>query len=478
MTKISEYFASVGINVDNKELAKVDKFLNSVEARLDKFRNTTNIFSGGKDSKRGGSRLKTFNRGIADKYKQEVKGTKALTKESKALSKETKTLVKDNRKLNKEKGKALQNKLAEQRVNKALRSRRKIDPDSNRKAFFDKTRLIESSQRFRKSGMSAGNALRLAERSALASTTARVVKEFSKSGGGGRRIPLKNGSSAATRKFFERKNDPDRVIPINRASGGYLGTSNKVLGAPMGAIKGVSNVAFKNATTEAKTTSEVAKRLKHYNALHRVISTTNTSTVKQLDEAKAYNRELRKQVASQKELNKLKRQGERSLGGVAGDRLRGSNLMSGGRGRRGGFGLGLPVGGGFLAGAGGFYGLNRLNRANQEAMIAPLTTQAVFSSTGRSVEQGTQSWEWYKALGDRMGFDYMDSAQSFNSFMSNAMGAGLTTEGSQDLFKGMTEYQTAMGLDPYRRKLVFNALSQMAGKQKVMSEEVKRQMAK
>lgn len=535
MTKISEYFASVGINVDNKELAKVDKFLNSVEARLDKFRNTTNIFSGGKDSKRDGSRLKTFNRGIANKYKQEVKGTKALTKESKALSKETKALVKDNRELNKEKGKALQNKLAEQRVNKALRSRRKINPSSNRRAFFDKSRLIENSQRFRKSGMSASNALRLAERSSLASATARVVKgvdskptkvapkhltpkqqqanrskffqranllgeasRFTRQGisseraislverlmskraaeaavvskvstKGGSRVPLKNGSSAATRKFFERKNDPDRVIPINRASGGYLGTSNKVLGAPMGAIKGVSNVAFKNATTEAKTTSEVAKRLKHYNALHRVISTTNTSTVKQLDEAKAHNRELRKQIASQKELNKLKRQGERSLGGVAGDRIRGSNLMSGGRGRRGGFGLGLPMGGGFLAGAGGFYGLNRLNRANQEAMIAPLTTQAVFSSTGRTVEQGTESWEWYKALGDRMGFDYMDSAQSFNSFMSNAMGAGLTTEGSQDLFKGMTEYQTAMGLDPYRRKLVFNALSQMAGKQKVMS---------
>lgn len=570
---ISEYFASVGINVDNKELAKVDKFLSGVEARLDKFRNTTNIFSGGKDSKRGGSRLRTFNSGIADKYKQEVKGSKALTKESKALSKETKALVKDNRELNKERGKALQNKLAEQRVNKALKSRRKINPSSNRRAFFDKTRLIENSQRFRKSGMSASSALRLAERSSLAKGTA-VVKDvvakavkpttrslvkgvatrnlgwlpkdgtalpktrysgifkpeseqtatpltpkqqqanrskffqranllgeasrFTRQGvsseraislaerlmskraaeaavvskvaaKGGSRVPLKKGSSAATRKFFNNKSDPNRVIPVNRATGGYLGTSNRVLDAPMGAIKGVSNVAFKNAATEAKTTSEVAKRLKHYNALHRVISTTNTSTVKQLDEAKAHNRELRKQIASQKELNKLKRQGERGLGGVAGDRLRGSNLMSGGRGGRGGFGLGLPMGGGFLASAGGFYGLNRLNKANQEAMIAPLTTQAVFSSVGKAPEEGTESWEWFKDLGDKMGYDYMSTAPSFNSFMSNSLGAGITTEGSQDLFKGMTEYQTAMGLDPYRRKLVFNALSQMAGKQKVMS---------
>ena len=76
-----------------------------------------------------------------------------------------------------------------------------------------------------------------------------------------------------------------------------------------------------------------------------------------------------------------------------------------------------------------------------------------------------------------MGVSYMDSAQDYTGFMANALGSGLDIEESQDIFKGFSEYMTAMGLTQYRRKLVTNALTQTLGKGVVSMEELRRQMA-
>lgn len=126
---------------------------------------------------------------------------------------------------------------------------------------------------------------------------------------------------------------------------------------------------------------------------------------------------------------------------------------------------------------GGVYGLGALNRSNQEAISARLTTQAVLQSKGYTEDQGKQAFGWLRNLAYDVGFNYMDAAPEYNQFLSNALGAGFSVEGAQDIFQGFAEYQTAMGVTPARRKLVQGALSQMLGKGKVTMEELRRQMA-
>ena len=113
---------------------------------------------------------------------------------------------------------------------------------------------------------------------------------------------------------------------------------------------------------------------------------------------------------------------------------------------------------------GGAYGLMQLNTANQEAISTRLTTQAVLQSQGYTEQQGEQAFDWLRNLANLNGFSYMQAAPDYNQFLSNALGAGVSLGGSQDIFRGFSEYQTAMGVTPARRKLVNNALMIVTGK--------------
>ena len=125
---------------------------------------------------------------------------------------------------------------------------------------------------------------------------------------------------------------------------------------------------------------------------------------------------------------------------------------------------------------GGVFGVSAMNRANQEAISARLTTQAVVEAQGLT-GQGPAAFDWLRNQGNRIGFSYMDQAQDYNNFLSNSLGAGLSLGGSQDIYLGFAEYSKAMGITPARQKLVMNALSQMQGKGVVSMEELRRQMA-
>lgn len=125
---------------------------------------------------------------------------------------------------------------------------------------------------------------------------------------------------------------------------------------------------------------------------------------------------------------------------------------------------------------GGVFGASAMNRGNQEAISARLTTQAVVEAQGLT-GQGPAAFDWLRNQGNRIGFSYMDQAQDYNNFLSNSLGAGLSLGGSQDIYLGFAEYSKAMGVTPARQKLVMNALSQMQGKGVVSMEELRRQMA-
>lgn len=164
-------------------------------------------------------------------------------------------------------------------------------------------------------------------------------------------------------------------------------------------------------------------------------------------------------------------------------RQQGSLARSAGFGAAAGTGLAgahfgrLPgiLGGGYLASM-GLRGVGNLNQANQELISTQLTTQAVVESYGLE-GRGPEAFSWLQRLGNNLGFNYMDQAQDYNSFLANALGAGQSLGGAQGIYKGFAEYQRAMGITPARQKLVMSALSQMMGKGVVSMEELRRQMA-
>lgn len=149
------------------------------------------------------------------------------------------------------------------------------------------------------------------------------------------------------------------------------------------------------------------------------------------------------------ELERLRQQG--SLAHRAGfGAAAGTGLMGAHAGRLPGL-----IGGAYLASMIP-RGIGRINQANQEVISTQLTTQAVVESYGLQ-DQGPQAFNWLQRLGNNLGFNYMDQAQDYNSFLANSLGAGQTLGGSQSIYKGFAEYQRAMGITPARQKLVMSA---------------------
>jgi hypothetical protein len=124
----------------------------------------------------------------------------------------------------------------------------------------------------------------------------------------------------------------------------------------------------------------------------------------------------------------------------------------------------------------GGYGLSSLNKRNQEVVAAQLQTQAVLTGNGGTAEQGEQSFEWLRKTANRVGFNYLEASGDFNVLTSNLLGAGGTIGQAQNIFKGFAEYGRVNKLSPARQKLVFNALSQIAGKDKLQAEELTKQL--
>lgn len=145
----------------------------------------------------------------------------------------------------------------------------------------------------------------------------------------------------------------------------------------------------------------------------------------------------------------------------------------------GGIGLGLmgPLGYGALALAGGGYGLGALNRRNQEVVSAQLQAQAVVQQAGGTVQQGQDSFQWLRNQADRIGFNYLDASPDYNKLLSGLTGAGMSVQQGQGVYKGFAELSRVNKLDRVQQQRVFRALSQIAGKNKLQSEELTGQLA-
>lgn len=153
-----------------------------------------------------------------------------------------------------------------------------------------------------------------------------------------------------------------------------------------------------------------------------------------------------------------------------------------GRGSRSLIGAGLygPLGYGALALAGGGYGLGALNRRNQEVVSAQLQTAAVAQqATGDSYtpQVGVQSFQWLRNQAQETGFNYLEAVPNYNKLVSGIVGAGGTLQQGQGIFKGFSELARVYKLGQVQQNRLFKGLSDVAGKDQLMSEELNFRLA-
>lgn len=125
----------------------------------------------------------------------------------------------------------------------------------------------------------------------------------------------------------------------------------------------------------------------------------------------------------------------------------------------------------------GGYGLAQLNQRNQEVVSAQLQSSAVVQQAGGTAEQGADSFQYLRSEGQRVGFNYLDASQDYNKLISGLTGSGIGLDESQKVFSGFAELARVNKLDKTTQNRLFRALSQVAGKGKLMSEELKNRLA-
>lgn len=125
----------------------------------------------------------------------------------------------------------------------------------------------------------------------------------------------------------------------------------------------------------------------------------------------------------------------------------------------------------------GGYGLSQLNQRNQQVVSAQLQSQAVVQQAGGTANQGQQSFEWLRSEGNRVGFNYLDASGDYNKLLSGLTGAGMSVSQGQGVFKGFSELSRVNKLDRTAQTRVYRALSQIAGKNKLQSEELECRLA-
>lgn len=288
-----------------------------------------------------------------------------------------------------------------------------------------------------------------------------------------------------TRRYREANNDPRRIADVRKRV--QRAIARNTPGGPSGFARWSQGVAGLEYAAKQKQAEVLERMQQRFNRAERR---------READKNREADAARRRQIQDENRRHQITMQNLRREAAAMRNRILENRYLSGGSSGGGtrvfGRTVGRPATGGLLGGAvgglsGGFtglvggvaagYGLGALNRANQEIIGAELTTQAVMEANGLTAADGPKAFHWLKNQAERLGFSYMDSAQDYNSFLANSMGAGNSLETAQDIFKGFSEYGRAMHLTPYRTKLVMNALSQMQGKGTVSMEELRRQMA-
>lgn len=122
---------------------------------------------------------------------------------------------------------------------------------------------------------------------------------------------------------------------------------------------------------------------------------------------------------------------------------------------------------GFLPGFGAAYAIMNANRVNQELQGQRLAMTAVMAganpgvSNERAAALGAEKQEWLRNLANTVGFDFRQTQPAFTKMLASGTSAGMSVDGVQNIFQGVSEYGRVMGLDSESMKGSMRAIEQM-----------------
>lgn len=166
---------------------------------------------------------------------------------------------------------------------------------------------------------------------------------------------------------------------------------------------------------------------------------------------------------------------------LRGDFSRGRPARREGRGGGGGEGYGggrregnfaSKWGGAAVGGLGAAFGIDNINKINQEVTAATNSLEAVSGN-----EDNFKSNKAYlEKITKEMGLTFRDMAPQYSSIYQ-AAAPSIGIQGTQDMFRGIMQYGTTHGLGKEAMKGSMVAISQMFGKDKIQAEEARQQFA-
>lgn len=110
---------------------------------------------------------------------------------------------------------------------------------------------------------------------------------------------------------------------------------------------------------------------------------------------------------------------------------------------------------------------------------ANMEMQALENRLGAAIGKFTDTAEemsYLRSEADRTGQNFRTLTDSYASFSAATTRAGISVEGTREIFKNFNETAISLKLSNEKTKLVFMALEQMASKGKVSMEELRRQL--
>lgn len=161
------------------------------------------------------------------------------------------------------------------------------------------------------------------------------------------------------------------------------------------------------------------------------------------------------------------------LGGLTGAALTGSRVFAPGLpGLMAGATI-LPGPLKALAGVGiGLWGMKQVANRGQELYGNEQAFKAVFGGP----EEGNYANTNFIRQANELGIGFRDNTKNYLGLSSDMQSAGIGDK-TDDVFFGFAKYGQVLGRSPEEMNKAFRALSQMAGKRQIMSEELKGQLA-
>lgn len=93
-----------------------------------------------------------------------------------------------------------------------------------------------------------------------------------------------------------------------------------------------------------------------------------------------------------------------------------------------------------------------------------------------SVSAATKELDFLKKTSNDLGLNFLTSGDSFKKLLASGKEVNFSSQNSQSLFTGVSEYSRVLGLSNETQKRMVTALSQMLSKGTVQSEELKQQL--